>query len=212
MNNCLKKSLRIISGYTLIEIMVALAVFAILATITSGIMYHVFDTRARVAKQAEQLDQLQLIMTLFTHDTVQFVPRSIRTKDDHNFPMFIGTNEYTEFTRGGLVNPHAQAQRSTLKRIAYLCKNKQLIRRSWENVDMLDRDSFEDKLLLDNLEDCFFTYMSRNHENLPEWHSYERTDQQHREQLPAAIQLTINPFAWGKMELLFILPEGLYAS
>jgi len=143
-------------GYTLIEIMVALSVFAILATITAGVMYHVFSTRARVAQQADQLNQLQLVMTLLSHDTVQFIPRSIRVKDDHNFPMFIGTNEYTEFTRGGLVNPHAAGQRSTLKRIAYLCKDKRLVRRSWETLDSPNRNSFEDKLLLDKLDDCFF--------------------------------------------------------
>lgn len=198
-------------GYTLIEVIVALSVFAIIATMTSSVMYHVFDTRARVALQASQLDELQLVMTLLNHDTAQFIPRTIRAQDVRTFPAFTGTHQYMEFTRGGLVNPNAAAKRSTLKRVAYLCKKDSLIRRSWESLDIPVRTRFEDKILLDHLKACSIAYVSKYHQIMPEWQVYSVEKNQKIETLPSGIKLTINPFGWGSMELLFVLPEGLYA-
>lgn len=199
-------------GYTLIEVMIALSVFAIIAAISSGVMYHVFDVRGRVATQANQLDELQLALTLIEHDTIQFVPRTVRTKDAHVFASFTGTHQYMEFTRGGQVNPKGLALRSTLKRVAFLCSDKQLVRRSWDVLDTLNRRGYEDKVLLSNLEACSFSYVSINHQIMPEWVAY-RTDQNQRmEVVPSAIQITINPAEWGKMTFLFVLAEGLYAA
>lgn len=199
-------------GYTLIEVMVALTVFAIIATMTSAVMVHVFDIRARVALHANQLDELQLVMTLLEHDTTQLIPRTVRSSDMRVFSAFTGTHEYLEFTRGGLVNPNALAKRSTLKRVAYLCKAKRLIRRSWESLDPLDRNAYEDKILLQNLKTCSFAYISSSQHVLSEWRAFSMEKNQKIEALPVAIQLTINPFGWGQMVLLFNLPEGLYAN
>lgn len=199
-------------GYTLIEVMIALSVFAIIAALSSGVMYHVFDIRGRVATQANQLDELQLALTLIEHDTMQFIPRTVRTKDVHIFSSFTGTHQYMEFTRGGQVNPNGLALRSTLKRVAFLCNDKQLIRRSWGVLDTLNRRDYEDKVLLSNLAACSFFYVSRNHQIMPEWRAYKIEQNQRMESIPSAIQITINPAKWGKMTFLFVLAEGLYGA
>ena len=72
-------------GFTLIEVMVALAVFAILSAMTSQALYHAFDTRARVNEQANQLNAIQLAMTLIRRDTQQIIERSIYGNDMHIF-------------------------------------------------------------------------------------------------------------------------------
>ena len=199
-------------GYTLIEVMIALSVFAVIAALSSGVMYHVFDIRGRVAMQANQLGELQFALTLIEHDTIQFIPRTVRTKDAHVFSSFTGTHQYMEFTRGGQVNPKGLALRSTLKRVAFLCNHKQLIRRSWNVLDTLNRKDYEDKVLLSNLETCSFFYVSRNHQMMPEWRAYKIEQNQRMEFVPSAIQITINPAGWGKMTFLFVLAEGLYGA
>ena len=55
-------------GFTLLEVMVALAVFAILASITASAMYYAFDTRARVNQQANQLNELQSSIIMLTRE------------------------------------------------------------------------------------------------------------------------------------------------
>ena len=204
--------MKVLLGYTLIEIMVALAVFAILSTITASAMYHAFNTRARVDVQANQLNTLQLALTLLSRDTEQVIERAVHGDEMRVFPPFVGQPGYLEFTRGGLVNPNGIETRSTLKRVAYLCKNKKLIRRSWESLDTPHRDKYQDKIILKKLDTCKFAYLASNHQILPEWREYAMQQNQKKETLPLAIQLTLTIHSWGNMSLLFALPEALYAG
>ena len=200
------------NGFTLLEILIALSVFAILATITSSAMFHAFNTRTRVTVQADRLNQLQLAMALIRRDTQQIVERPVRGNELHLFPAFTGQTNYIEFTRGGDVNPTENTSRSTLKRIAYLCQNGRLIRRSWEALDTPIRSQFQDKPLLNNLTRCHFAYLAHNQQILPEWRENALKQDQRQETLPTAIQLILNLKDWGNMSLLFIIPEALYAA
>ena len=156
-------------GYTLLEILIALAVFAILSTITASAMYNAFDTRSRVNIQANQLNVIQLALTIIEKDTEQIVERAANGNDMRVYPPFVGHKTYLEFTRGGLVNPNNIEARSTLKRIAYVCNGKKLIRRSWERLDSPNRSTHQDRILVDNLDECRFAYLANNREILPEW-------------------------------------------
>lgn len=199
-------------GYTLLEVLVALTVFAILATITASAMYHAFNTRERVNIQANQLNIIQVAMTLFTRDTEQIVERGIVSNDFHQYPPFIGKTKYLEFTRGGSTNPSAVMRKSTLKRVAYICSGKKLIRRSWENLDAPIRKNYQDKILLNNLEQCSFAYLNMHRHALPEWRVYAVEDAQKMETLPLALQMSLTLSGWGSMSLLFVIPGALYAG
>lgn len=198
------------AGYTLIEILIALAVFAILATITSSAMYHAFDTKARVNVQADRLNSLQLALTLVGRDIDQMVERSVRGNEMHLFPPFVGQPNYLEFTRAGIVNPNDQIPRSTLMRIAFLCRGNQLVRRTWESLDTPKRALYQDKVLLDNLNQCSFAYLAQNRQILSEWRENAVQQNQKKAPLPNAVQFTLTLSDWGNMSLLFIVPESLY--
>ncbi|WP_133130585.1 GspJ family T2SS minor pseudopilin variant LspJ [Legionella yabuuchiae] len=201
-----------VKGYTLIEIMIALAVFAILAVITSTSMYHAFTTRSRVNEQADRLNSLQLTMTIIERDTKQIIDRAIRGNDMLLIPSFIGEPSYTEFTRDGIVNPNSIEKRSTLKRIAYLCQNNELIRRSWRMLDTPNREQFSDKVLLDNVKGCKFAYLTRSRQVLSHWRANAVQQNQIKEPLPVALQIDLELRVWGRMNLLFIVPEALYGA
>lgn len=200
------------SGFTLLEILVALAVFAILATITSSAMYHAFNTRTIVSRQADRLGSLQLAMALIRRDTQQIVERSIRGEQMRVYPAFIGRGSYVEFTRGGDVNPNGQFKRNTFVRIAFLCQNGQFIRRRWETLDTPHRNTYTDKVLISNLDYCSFAYLAHDQTVLAEWRVKRPEPNQRKEPLPTAIQFTLNLKDWGDMSLLFIIPEALYAQ
>lgn len=195
-------------GFTLLEILIALSVFAILATITSSALYHAFNTRTRVVAQAYRLNTLQLTMALIQHDTQQIIARSVLGNELHAFPAFTGQPEYLEFTRTGNVNSVNGTQYGILKRVAYLCRNNQLIRRSWNVLDTPIRNQFQDKILLTNLKHCGFAYLAHNQQLLPDWKEYALKQDQHQETLPSAIQVTLTLEDWGNMHLLFVVPEA----
>ncbi|WP_019216909.1 GspJ family T2SS minor pseudopilin variant LspJ [Legionella tunisiensis] len=186
-------------GFTLLEILIALVVFAILASLTSSAMYNAFHTQKHVAQQAERLSTLQLAITLIERDTEQAVERAVRGNEMHIFPPFVGQAHYLEFTRTGIANPQAVEKRSTLQRIAYLCADHhKLIRRSWETLDTVDRNHYEDKSILDDLEDCEFAYLNHSLQILPEWFANALQQNQRKEPFPKAIQLSLTLTNWGK--------------
>lgn len=198
-------------AFTLIEVLIALVIFAILATITSSAMYYAFTTRTRVSEQAEQLMRLQLAITLIERDISQVANRAVRGEEMRLFPAFTGEVNYIEFTRGGMVNPTAVEKRSTMKRIAILCQNGQLIRRSWPALDTPKRNNYEDKVLLDKLTNCHFAYLNETLQLLNAWHA-NALPNTNTPSLPKAVQLSFTLPTWGKGSFLFILPEGLYAK
>ncbi len=199
-----------ISGYTLIEILVALTVFAILASITASVMYRVSMTRTRVNEQADRLTQLQLAISLISNESEQIIERPVYGNDMHLFPAFIGRSQYAEFTRGGLANPAGLDKRSTLKRVALVCAGSRLYRRSWAVLDSPDRNNHQDKLLLDKLTDCHFNFLNHQLQVFNEWRASVVKQNQKKETLPKAIQLDITLSDWGNASFLFTLPQALY--
>lgn len=199
-------------GFTLIEILIALAVFAIMATITSSTLYYSFNTRTRVNEQSERLSSLQLAISLIQQDTRQIVERAIRGNDMRLFPIFIGRPDYVEFTRDGNVNPGSIEKRSTLKRIAFVCQNGTLLRRTWDTLDPTNRSIYSNKVLVNHLSDCHFGYLNQNVQLFPEWRADAVNQNQNKEALPKAIQINLSLQNLGEINLLFTIPEALYAT
>ncbi|MGQ3889530.1 type II secretion system minor pseudopilin GspJ [Legionella sp. CNM-1927-20] len=199
------------SGFTLLEILIAIAVFAILATLTSSALYYAFNTRARVTEQADRFTSLQLAISLLERDSLQVVNRPVRGNEMHLFPAFIGQASYLEFTRGGLANPNSIEKRSTLLRVGLLCKDNQLIRRTWPSLDPANKDQHEDRVLLDNLTKCHFAYLNKSLQVLPSW-NVGTGELEQVEPLPKAIQLTLTINQRDKLSLLLPIPKANYAS
>jgi len=156
------------TGFTLIEILIALSVFVILATITSSSLYYAFTTRSKVNAQADRLNGLQLAISILEQDTLQMMDRAVRSNEMRLFPNFIGLPQYMEYTRGGVLNPKSAEKRSTLKRIALACQKGSLVRRSWDSLDPPDHQHYHEKVLINHINECHFNYLNQNLQTLPE--------------------------------------------
>lgn len=199
-----------LKGFTLIEILIALAVFAILATLTSQILYNSFTTKERLAEQTEKLTAIQMALLFIQRDTTQAVGRSVRSNNMKLLPLFVGESQYVELTRGGLVNPQSILKKSTLQRVAYLCQNNRLIRRHWTSLDTVSRELYQDKVLLTNLTSCKFNYLNATLHVFQEWRAGALQQSQRAEPFPKAIQFNLSLKKSEKMSFLFIIPEALY--
>lgn len=194
-------------GFTLLEIVIAVAVFAVIASISSSVLYQSLQTKERSNQKVNLINAMQLTFAIFSKDTRQIVTRPVRGNQMHLFPSFIGESDYLEFTRGGDVNPSAIEQRSTLVRVAYLCKDNDLIRRIWNQLDTTDRDAYQDKILLSNLKFCSFAYIGMHQNIMSSWYQYtsRRKNITTTSPLPEAVQLTLNIQNMGKIKQNFPL-------
>jgi general secretion pathway protein J len=200
------------SGFTLLEILIALSIFALLAVLTSGALQQAFRSKTLLSNQMDQLKELQLAFALLTRDTAQITTRAVLGNEMHVFPSFIGQPSYIEFTRTGQVNLNLKLKQSTLIRIAYTCDRHQLIRRTFAQLDSINRSHIADEVLLKDLSTCRFAFVNAPLQVLPIWRPGAVRQNQQAEPLPKAIQLTLNHKSWGNMVNLFVIPEALYVE
>lgn len=200
------------SGFTLLEVLIAMSIFAMLALITSGALQQAFRSKAVMFNQLDQTRQFQFTLAILSRDTIQATARAVLGDNMRTFPPFIGQPTYIELTRGGQVNLHLKLKRSTQIRIGYLCENHQLIRRTFMQLDSFSRDKYADEVLLDHLDTCRFAFINNSLQVLPIWRPGAIRLNQQAEPLPKAIQLTTKSNVWGEMVNLFIIPEALYAD
>ncbi len=194
-------------GFTLLEILIAIAIFAIIASITSSILYQTLQVKENSTEQISKINELQLALSILTQDIKQIIERPIRGNKMHLFPSFIGQNDYLEFTRGGNTNPNAYENRSTLIRVAYLCKNRKLIRRIWSELDTPDRERYQNTVILKDLKKCEFAYVGMHQNIMPTWYQYttKRNNEDITNPLPEAVQLILNQEHLGLIKLNFIV-------
>jgi general secretion pathway protein J len=106
------------SGFSLIELLVALAVFSIMAALAYGGLNSIARTRGELAKQEDAFRDLMRAVSTLDRDLRQTVARSVSGSAGQTLPAFTGTASGLEFTRLGFANPQAEA-RSNLERVLY---------------------------------------------------------------------------------------------
>jgi general secretion pathway protein J len=67
-----------IGGFTLLELLVALAIFAVLATMAYAALNSVLTARKQVEAKSARLSALQTALMIMERDVEQAVPRGIR--------------------------------------------------------------------------------------------------------------------------------------
>lgn len=127
------------AGFTLVEVMVALLIFAILAS--AGVALLSFSVRAQAAsgKKLDDLAALQRTLSIMSADLAQASDRPSRDEGGTPLPAFIGEAGGTaqpmlRLVRGGWTNLDAQARANTQK-VAYRLDGTTLQRVSYPRLD-----------------------------------------------------------------------------
>jgi general secretion pathway protein J len=125
-------------GFTLIELMVAILILAIMATMAYGAIQNSVNNREIIQANEKRLLEVQTAMRIMSQDFVQLVPRPVRQPVGDGWLPAIqgeaGGTPLVSFTRGGWANP-AGIQRPGLQRVAYVLENGTLRREHWPVLD-----------------------------------------------------------------------------
>lgn len=148
-------------GFTLLELLVAVGVFAVMAVMAYGGLKSVLDSRKQTDAQARRLAAVQLTFTRLERDIEQMTNRRIRDEfGDPKGPLLAtsGREVMVEFTHGGWSNP-ANELRSTLQRVAYTVKDNKLYRAYWLVLDRAQDSVPIQTVLLDPVKSMEWRFM-----------------------------------------------------
>ena len=124
-----------ISGFTLIEILVALFIFGIIGIVSGQLLTQTLSSHKALSLKGEGLQELHRGLQILQRDILQFVDRPIRNGYGETREAFlIGLDGTLELTRSGWRNPLGYA-RSEVQRVAYTWQDKKLIRGYWNELD-----------------------------------------------------------------------------
>jgi len=121
-------------GFSLVELLVALAVFAAMAAIAWGGLDSVARTRGALAREEDDLRSLMAAVDTLQRDLRQAVARPVRGNYGEAVAAFAGSGDRLEFSRLGFANPLAE-RRSNLERIAWATDGERLVRASYPVLD-----------------------------------------------------------------------------
>lgn len=125
-------------GFTLIELMVAISILAIISAIAFTGMSRVIDGSETARQRVEGWQAVQLAFRIITQDLSQIHPRTTRDElGDQLKPSLIASalEQYdVEFSRGGFANP-VGLPRGTVLRVAYNLEGDELVRYYWPVTD-----------------------------------------------------------------------------
>lgn len=205
-----KKILKHLNGFTLIEILVALFIFTIVAIIMTHALHTVFSSQTATDQRSERLAELQTTLLLVSRDLEQSINRPTTNNQGAKIAAFIGASQSVQFTHGGLANPQGQAQRSTLQRTEYFIENNFLIRRTWPALDQEKRTLPDQRKLMGDVSDLRFVYYNEAGNSFTRWPPAEQKSQ--TEALPHAVKITLVIKKWGSISQLYLTPGQTFGT
>lgn len=194
-------------GFTLLELLVAIAILSLVAVGSYQLLFGTIATREQALSRELALRDLQRAQMLLQRDLVQAVQRPIRDEFGDLQPAFLIPRENSlEFTRLGWRNPMQQA-RSDLVRVRWRVDNGRLLREHWPVLDRPRAATPVVTELLDKVSD-FRVLVRSGGTWSPTWPPLG--DGQRKpasEPLPEAVEITFSLAPWGEIRRVIALPE-----
>jgi general secretion pathway protein J len=194
-----------VRGFTLLELLVVLAIFAVLSVMAYGGLSSVLDARARVAESLERTAALQKGYLRLRNDFQQLRARSARDAYGQPQPaLLVQPDGAVEFTRSGWRNPLSQP-RSALERVAYRVDDEgRLLRASWRVLDRAQDSEPVEVVVLDRVEEARWRFLDGKLEWQGRWPSQAASVSGVADpRPPRAVELTLQLEDLGEVRLLF---------
>lgn len=190
-------------GFTLIEVMIAIAIFAVLAVMAYGGLQSVIGSKSRTEAELDRLQQLQIAMLNLTGDLQQLSQRDSHDALGGELSRLTTqqSDSIVELTRSGWRNP-ADQPRSTLQRVAYRLDEDRLVRIYWRHLDRADDDDRVERVLINNIEELRLRFLDENNEWQEDWPKAEVLTADVPITLPRAVEITLVMGDWGTITRL----------
>lgn len=198
-------------GFTLVEILVAVAVAAILAAMAFTAMSQAMENRERVRQAQQRLIALQGTVRTLVQDFSQVAPRPVRMPVGEGYQAAVlgarssDTASQVILTRAGWSNP-AGLQRSGLQRVRYEVRDGVLYRDYWTALDAQSEPQPVQRVLLEGVEAFTVRYMNDGRQWQETWPPQQpgaqSEDLRFLRWRPVAVEITLQLADWGTITRL----------
>ncbi len=182
------------SGFTLLELLVALAIFALMSAMAYGGLQTLLESREHTERAAERFSRLQSTLLFLQQDLSQVMERSTRDELGDREPVFVGADtEYLlQLTRGGATG---RSETVSLQRVAYRMEENRLQRVIWPVLDRVQGTEPLVMDLVDGLTDIQIRFLDEEWQ--PDWPG------QGGRPLPRAVEIHLVTDRWGEIRRVF---------
>jgi general secretion pathway protein J len=190
-------------GFTLVEVLVALAIFALLAGAGALVLSQTIDTRFALRAETDRIGDLQRMRALLKADLAQAAPRRVRAPTGRPLPRALMGQEQPgdpilTLVRNGWSNP-GQAPRASLQRVEYRVVEGRLERRVFPYLD--GARPGPPQVLCRGVKDAAVTFIQDGSEAQAFITSSDRP-------LPDAVRIVMTLDGVGRLEQLFLVASA----
>lgn len=202
------------SGFTLLELLIAISIFSVLSVMAYGGLKTVLDSRDANQKTAKRVADVQLAMLRVSNDLQHAAERTVRDAFGTPLPsMMTSQTESTslEWTRAGYSNL-GEFKRSDLQRVAYNLKENEfepdlldLVRITWPVLDRTQGTEPVESIIISGVESIEWNFNNRTNTASSNWPITTGTTLDIIT-LPRAIELNMTFEDIGKIRRVILIP------
>lgn len=183
-------------GFTLLELIVVLLVFAVMSVMAYGGLRSVLTARVDVEAAMDRTARYQRTFRKVRDDLQQVRARPVRDGFGDLQPALLSVGgDGLLFTRGGWRNP-LLAPRASLERVRYRLADRTLYRDSWRVLDRAQDSAVVELPLLERVDVLRWRFLDDAREWQDEWPSEQAG-------VPGMIELQLETEDWGLLRWRF---------
>lgn len=198
------------AGFTLLELLIAISIFALLGLGTYRMLDSVLRTDAATRAQEQRLRELVRAMAAFERDILQAQRRPIRDPYGDARAALVGEGgeqSAIEVTRSGWRNPLG-TPRSTLQRVRWQLSGEQWQRRYWTVIDQAQDSQPQVQQALDGVISFRLRYLDSKFVWVDNWPPSEGETADRLQNLPLGVEMTLEHRRFGELRRVLRLPDG----
>jgi general secretion pathway protein J len=208
----MKRSMtRSMSGFTLLELLIAIAIFALLGLATYRMLDSVLKTDATTRAHELQIRELVRGMAAFERDILQVTPRPARDPFGEQRPALLGEEidgVALELSRVGWRNPLGQP-RAAVQRVRWELSGEKWQRRYWKVLDQSQDSQPQIQQVLDGVTRMELRYLDGDGNWRNSWPPSDGDRDEQQAELPRALELVLEHRRYGELRRVLRLPDVL---
>lgn len=189
-------------GFTLLELLIAVAIFVIVGVLAFGGYNELVKQSEILNASAQRTRAVQATVQRMTQDFAMLEPRPVREPLGETLQPALQadarTDQLAQLTRSGWTNP-AGVPRPTLQRVAWRLENERLRRDYWVVLDRTLGTEPASAVMLEGVRSVRLRFMDRNRAWHEQWPPLGYSAPEAPRALPIAVEITLELQDWGKL-------------